>query len=365
MPLFVGTISGTSIDGIDLALVDIGSTISIEATHTAPIPSALRTRLRDLALARRDGVAEVGRADAELGDLIGQSIVEFLAAERVDAETITAIGSHGQTIRHHPDETRGFTVQIGDPSRIVEQTGITTVADFRRRDMAAAGEGAPLVPLFHQALLAHLEHDVVVLNIGGIANITGLWHSGRINGFDTGPGNALMDAWTLAERQAPFDVNGDWARSGTSNGSFLEILMADDFIHRVPPKSTGKEHYNLDFIRQHQDRWAGDIDAADVQATLLDFTALSIAAAIERWGPRNASVIVCGGGRLNTTLLEALDATIPGDVRPIEAHGYDGDAIEAAAFAWLAAQALAGKPGNAPDVTGANGERVLGAIYPA
>ncbi len=363
MPLYVGAISGTSVDGIDLALVDIDSTITVRAAKTAEIPSTLRTTLKNLAHRVDDDVMQVGLADAELGHQIGAAIADFLQEVGVDARSVTAIGSHGQTIRHHPEATYPFTVQIGDPSRIVERTGITTVADFRRRDIAAGGEGAPLVPPFHRALLGVPDEDTVVLNVGGIANITLLETTGGVTGFDTGPGNALLDAWVREERNEPFDKDGRWAATGSVDQALLNDLMNDEFISRDPPKSTGKEHYHLAFIEDHIERL--NIEPANVQATLLAFTAQSIAFAIEKWASPRAPVVVCGGGRRNAALMESLGRTVPGDVSTIEERGFDGDAIEAAAFAWLAARTLAGQPGNAAEVTGASGPRVLGAIYPA
>ena len=363
MSLYVGAISGTSVDGIDLALVDVDSTITIRAAKTAEIPSRLRATLKNLAHKIDDDVMQVGLADAELGSVIGAAIADFLRETGVDAQDVTAIGSHGQTIRHHPDAAHPFTVQIGDPSRIVECTGITTVADFRRRDIAAGGEGAPLVPLFHHALFGVPDEDTVVLNIGGIANITLLETTGGVTGFDTGPGNALLDAWVRKERNEAFDEDGRWAATGRVDEALLDNLMTDEFIRRHPPKSTGKEHYHLAFIEAHIEH--SSIAPADVQATLLAFTARSIAFAIEQWASPRARVVVCGGGRLNAALMESLGRALSGGVSTIEERGFDGDAIEAAAFAWLAARTLAGEPGSAAEVTGASGPRVLGAIYPA
>ena len=359
--LYIGAISGTSIDGLDIALVDATAQPPhiLEAT-TVPLPAALATALRELAAPGANEVDRMARADAALGEFIGDA-VRTLANGR----DIAAIGSHGQTIRHGPRATPTYTVQIGDPNRIAEVAGIDVVADFRRRDMAAGGEGAPLVPLFHEALFGAQDPDEprAVLNIGGIANVTVLGRGGPAKGFDTGPGNALLDAWTRAQRGLDFDDDGAWAAQGTVLPSLLDKLREDPFLKTPPPKSTGKETYNLNYVRE---RVAGDEDATAVQATLAEFTALSVAEAISTWAPAAATVIACGGGRLNGDLMRRLRRRLaPRALHLSDALGVDGDAIEAAAFAWLAHRFLAGLPGNAPAATGASGPRPLGALYPA
>lgn len=359
--LYIGAISGTSIDGLDIALVDATAQPPhiLEAT-TVPLPPALAGALRELAAPGANEVDRMARADAALGEFIGAS-VRALAKGR----DIAAIGSHGQTIRHGPRATPTYTVQIGDPNRIAEVAGIDVVADFRRRDMAAGGEGAPLVPLFHEALFGAQDQDEprAVLNIGGIANVTVLERGGPAKGFDTGPGNALLDAWTRAQRGLDFDDDGAWAAQGTVLPSLLDKLREDPFLKAPPPKSTGKEIYNLNHVRE---RLAGDEDATDVQATLAEFTALSTAEAIGAWAPAAAEVIACGGGRLNADLMRRLRRNLaPRRLRSSDELGVDGDAIEAAAFAWLAHRFLTGLPGNAPAATGASGPRPLGALYPA
>ncbi len=358
--LYVGTISGTSVDGLDIALVDLCDGIRFVAAATTPLPAALRTTLLDLGQPGGDGLDAVGAADRALGEFIARAVLEFLTTRGIDSQSIRAIGSHGQTVRHRPDTPHPFTCQIGDPNCIAEHTGITTVADFRRRDMAAGGQGAPLVPPFHAALFAVPDEARAVLNIGGISNFTLLDDTG-VRGFDCGPGNALLDSWCLAHQGKAFDADGRWAAGGTLLDDLLGQLLEDPFLHRHPPKSTGREHYNLAWLEPQLPREAS---LRDVQRTLLEFTAVSIDRARRAWAPTQQRVIVCGGGRLNPLLMDRLAALCDVPVAASEAHGVDGDAIEAAAFAWLARQRLTQAPGSAAAVTGAAGDRVLGAVYP-
>jgi anhydro-N-acetylmuramic acid kinase len=361
--LYVGTISGTSVDGLDLALLEIGTEIRFLHCQTIPLDGTLRDQLLALGQPGSNEIDRLGTTDQQLGRAIGEAINQFLGATGTDPKTVTAIGCHGQTVRHRPDGPAPFTLQIGDPNQITETTGITCVADFRRRDMAAGGQGAPLVPPFHAALFRVVEEDRVVLNIGGIANITVLPSdpSSRVTGFDTGPGNGLMDAWTNRCKSRPFDINGDWAAAGRCDDGLLNELLADPYLHREPPKSTGREHYNLDWLMPHN----GVVSAAevDVQATLLEFTALSISHAIQRWAPHSKRLLVCGGGRNNTTLMNRLTTLVPCPVEATDQYGVDGDGLEAGAFAWLAHQNLEGLAGNEPSVSGARGGRILGAVY--
>ena len=382
---YVGVMTGTSVDGLDVALIEINDSVSIEAAATIPLPKALAGELRALCAPGPNEVARVGAADAELGDFIGASVVECLRTWGVAAADVRAIGCHGQTIRHHPEAAPRFTVQIGDPNRIAEATGIDTVADFRRRDMAAGGEGAPLAPLFHAALFRHPTRHRVVVNIGGIANAT-LLPSGSesVVGFDTGPGNALLDAWIRHCRGEAYDADGAWAHSGTISTDLLAVLQRDPFVARRPPKSTGKETYHLGYVQnacreaqaQIGAESSGDqsIPPADVQATLAEFSAWSVAEGVRgasSFPPSTSAeahrgdIVLCGGGRRNTHLVERLAANLDGwRLLSTDDLGYDGDALEAAAFAWFAHRTLEGLPSNAPSVTGAVSERVLGAIYP-
>lgn len=366
---YIGVMSGTSVDGLDVALLEVGDDHApgLLAATTTPFPNALAATLRSLAVPGDDDVDGVGAADAALGTFIGETVRGCLARWSVGADDVCAIGSHGHTIRHRPDGVDGerFTTQIGDAHRIAEITGIDTVADFRRRDIAAGGEGAPLVPPFHDALFRHAQRHRFVVNIGGIANVTVLpAGSAPLLGFDTGPGNALLDAWVRHCRGEDCDRDGAWAAGGAPLAELLAELRGDPFLAREPPKSTGKETYHLDYIRRACRKRA--FAAQDVQATLAEFTAHTIAAAVRRWGPGAGDVVLCGGGRRNRDLVRRLAEHLAGyQVLRVDDLGFDGDALEAAAFAWLAHRTVNRLPGNAPSATGARGDRVLGAIYPS
>ncbi len=374
--LYAGAISGTSVDGLDTAVIRVrGEAVSLVARKTHPFPAPLRQQLIDLGQGEGDNLDAAGAADAALGDFIGQCINRLIEDNQLSRRDIRAIGSHGQTVRHRPGRAESdtpFTLQIGDPNRIAEQTGLTTVADFRRRDLAAGGEGAPLATAFHEAIFGLAGEYRVALNIGGISNITLLPGpsrqaddadaSSRLLGFDTGPGNALMDAWSQTHLGAAFDDGGAWASRGQVNDDLLQALLNDPYLSRMPPKSTGKERYNLPWLKQRLP--APPYRAEDVQRTLLEYTAVSIRDAIHQSAAPCERIIVCGGGRLNPVLLQRLQALCSASVETAEAHGWDGDAIEAAAFAWLAHCRLEHRAANSPGVTGARGARVLGAVYP-
>lgn len=362
--LYVGVISGTSVDGLDFALLDVGERVQLIASQTQHISPQLRQRLLALGQPGPTDLDQLGEADRELGAAIGEGVNRFLHTAGHPAAEVAAIGSHGQTVRHRPSGKQPFTLQIGDPNQIAEITGITCVADFRRRDMAAGGQGAPLVPPFHAALFRGNEENRVILNIGGISNITLLPADPKrpVSGFDTGPGNALLDSWIAAHQDVAFDQDGIWAAQGSIVEGLLSQFLADPYLHAQPPKSTGREHFNLAWLQSHGK--IADLDPADVQATLLEFTAVSVIEAITKWATPCDHLLVCGGGRLNITLMERLASLAGFPVGTTDEHGVDGDAIEAAAFAWLAQQTLGGKAGNEPFVTGAAGPRVLGAIYP-
>lgn len=365
--LYLGAISGTSVDGLDLALLEIAQGLRVVCARTVAMPGDLQRALLELGQDQGADLDRLGRTDAHLGAFIGEAALAFLSEQGHEPAQITAIGSHGQTVRHRPNLDHPFTLQIGDPNRIAELTGITTVADFRRRDMAAGGQGAPLVPPFHAALFRHAVENRAVLNLGGIGNFTLLPADPQsaVTGFDTGPGNALMDDWIYHSRQQPFDGSGEWAASGTVDEALLERLLSDPWLSAPPPKSTGREHFNLAWLHEQLEAHLadGERSAADVQATLCAFTAESVARALQAWGSSTDRVLVCGGGRHNRTLLAAIAERLRCPVDTTDDHGVDGDSIEAAAFAWLAHQTLNGQAGNEPAVTGARGPRVLGAIY--
>lgn len=366
--LYIGLMSGTSADGIDAALVWIhgqGDAASIRLLHalTHPWPAALRAQL--LAIGQGGEPASLdafGRLDAEVGACFAEAAQALLQASGTDPSRIAAIGSHGQTVRHRPYAQPAFTLQIGDPSRIAERTGIATVADFRRRDVAAGGHGAPLLPALHHALLHASDEDRAVLNLGGIANVTLLPATGPVRGFDTGPANALLDAWGELHTGQRYDAEGAFAASGNVDTDLLQRLLGDPWFAAPPPKSTGREHFHLDWLHA---RLRGTEPAADVQATLLQLTARTVAEALQATQPGTRRVLVCGGGVHNPVLLQALQSALPAArVESTAAHGLDPDHVEAMGFAWLARQTLLGLPGNLPAVTGAAGPRVLGAIYP-
>ena len=362
--LFVGLISGTSVDGIDAALVRFGARPELVFARTYPMPEALAQQVLHLSQSQATlSLDDVGELDTRLGQAFADAALSLLRDAGVAAAALRAIGSHGQTLRHRPSGPAPFTLQLGDANWIAERTGVDTVADFRRRDVAAGGQGAPLGPAFHAAELADPGEARAVLNIGGIANLTLLPCDGAVRGFDTGPGNGLMDAWCLRHANARYDAGGALAASGRVHEVLLQRLMAEPWLALPPPKSTGRDHFQPDWLDA---QLAGlDADVADVQATLCMFTASSIAQALLREQSDCARVLVCGGGVHNPVLLRDLAAKLPGVVvESTRAHGLDPDFVEAMAFAWLAREALAGRPGNLADVTGARGPRVLGAFYP-
>ena len=363
--LYLGLISGTSADGIDAALVDFADGHArLVFGRTYPWDPALRAQLVALgqqgASLSLDAIAEldvrVARAFAEAANLA-------LADSGTAATAVRAIGSHGQTLRHRPWGPYPFTLQLGDPSTLAERTSITVVADLRRRDIAAGGHGAPLLPGLHAALLRAPDEDRAVLNLGGIANLTLLPARGQVRGFDTGPANALMDAWCLRHLAEDFDRGGAFASRGQVDAALLERLLDDPWFTQPPPKSTGRDHFHLGWVEA---RLRGDEAPADVQATLNALTARTVANALMATQPDTRRVIACGGGVHNPRLMAALAAALPdARVESTAAHDLDPDHVEAMGFAWLARQTLLGLPGNLPSVTGAAGPRVLGGIYPA
>lgn len=367
-PLYLGLISGTSADGIDVALVQFEPQLKLLSARTVAYPAALRTRVLQLMTAESLAVDDFGSLDAEIGEAFAEAALGLLQAAALSPGQIRALGSHGQTVRHRPGRQHPFTLQIGDPNRIAERTGITTVADFRRRDVAAGGQGAPLVCALHAALFASAAEQRAILNLGGIANYTLLEHGRPIRGFDTGPANCLLDAWALHHLGQARDDNGAFAASGTVNQTLLTALLSDPYFSRPLPKSTGREHFHLAWLQAHLSALP-PMSAADVQSTLLELSAHSISAALAMHAPATCRVIACGGGVHNGALMARLAAALPAQLghpcslETSTSHGLDADFVEAAAFAWLARETLAGRPGNCVDVTGAAGPRVLGAVY--
>jgi len=365
--LYVGLISGTSVDAIDAVVARFSPDVELLAALAHPYPDALRQDL--LALAQGDGrttLEQLGCLDAQVAMAFAGAAIRVLAAAGVSHDRVAAIGSHGQTIRHRPGGDHAFTLQIGDPSRIAEATGCTVVADFRRRDIAAGGQGAPLMPAFHAAMVATRDRPRAVLNLGGIANLTLLPAdpSRPVRGFDTGPASCLLDAWAQRHLHQPYDREGTFAADGHCADTLLQKLLDDPYFARPAPKSTGREVFNLDWLDRHLA--AHPAAPADVQATLVELTARSVAEALRREAPGTAEVFACGGGVHNPVLMAALARHLaPAALASTAVLGIDPDYVEATGFAWLARETLAGRPGNLPSVTGARGPRVLGAIYPA
>lgn len=361
--LFIGLISGTSADGVDAVLVDFADRPRLLGALLAPYPARIRDRL--LALAAGAGLTcagELARLDVEVGELFAEAALALCRKTKVQPAQVTAIGSHGQTVQHGADQQPAWTLQIGDPSRIVERTGILTVADFRRRDLAAGGQGAPLVPAFHHAWLR--EHADVILNLGGIANLSLLADApDEVTGFDTGPANALLDAWAERCLNQPHDAGGRWADGAAPDPELLDEWLKHPYFAAPPPKSTGRETFTLAWALAA--RASRGRSAEVIQSTLCELSAASIAEALLRARPEAKTVLACGGGVHNLSLMRRLAARLPGVRLGTTAEaGLDPDWIEAMAFAWLAQRTLAGQPGNLPAVTGARGPRILGAIYP-
>jgi len=362
--VYAGVMSGTSLDGVDAVIADLapaggGACRLLGASHISFAPM-LRAELFALQSAGADELARAARAACALADAFAAGILAAVAESRIPADAVVAAGVHGQTVRHRPDE--GWTLQLNNPARVAERAGMTVVADFRSRDIAAGGQGAPLVPAFHAALFRDAEHRVVV-NLGGIANVTDLPPQGPVRGFDTGPAGALLDLWHARHRNAEFDRDGAWSRSGRIDEALLAALLAEPYFARVPPKSTGRDLFNAEWL----DAKLGGrtVAPADVQATLVALTARTVADAIRAHCAQATEILACGGGANNAALIEALARELaPRTVGTTAALGVAVEHVEALAFAWLAREALAHRPGNLPEVTGATGLRVLGAIYP-
>lgn len=361
--LYIGLMSGTSLDSIDAALIDFShQQCQLLETLEHPIPAALREQLIGLCQPGDNEIDRMGPADKALGQQFALAVQALLAKSGKSGTDITAIGSHGQTIRHRPDHESGFTLQIGDANLICHQTGIDTVADFRRRDMAAHGQGAPLAPAFHQAVFASPHHPRAIINIGGMANISYLDGQSDTLGFDTGPGNILMDSWVQKTHRQPFDQDGAWAASGKVAPDLLAQLLDHPYLAKPLPKSTGREEFSLMWLEQVLG--GRTIGAADVQATLLEFTAHTISTDLNRLPKAINEVFICGGGACNARLMQRLTELLhPRLVASTTSLGIPPQWVEAAAFAWLARQTLARKPGNIPSVTGADQAVILGAIY--
>lgn len=363
--LYVGLMSGTSLDAIDAALVSIDTdNIELLSSYQLPIPHALRQQILTISSEQKTTLSLLGLIDHKLAKLYATAVINLLEQAKVDASSITAIGNHGQTVCHQPTGDSPFTIQLGDANLIAAITGIDTIADFRRLDIALGGQGAPLAPAFHQFLFPQRDSTTVVLNIGGIANITVLDADGNVIGFDTGPGNILMDAWCEQHTEKSYDHNAQWAQQGQLNNTLLQRILADNYLSLAPPKSTGREHYNLQWLESHLPE---SCLPQDVQRTLCEFTALSTALQVQRYrsGPSN-ELLVCGGGAHNPLVMQQLQQHLPDWlVIPTTERGISVDYMEAMAFAWLARQRIHNEPCNLPAVTGAKQQTSLGVLYAA
>ncbi|HUR00021.1 MAG TPA: anhydro-N-acetylmuramic acid kinase [Gemmatimonadaceae bacterium] len=360
MSLYVGLMSGTSVDGADAALVDLSSaTPRTLAFATVPFSSELRQRILKLSEPGEDRLDLAGAVSLELADVYALAVRSVLAKGGIRPEQVTAIGCHGQTVRHRPE--RGFTIQVNDPARLAELSCIDVVADFRRRDMAAGGQGAPLVPAFHEAMFRHPSLSRAVVNIGGISNITWLPVSGPTLGFDCGPGNVLLDHWASIHLGVSYDENGEWAARGQTVPDLLHKLLDEPFLGLMPPKSTGRELFRLDWLQSR-------LDVAqrpdDVQSTLTDFTARAIVNAIERFCPGADEIYLAGGGARNGSLVSRISRMAGTTVALTDTLGVPTGHVESMAFAWLAKKCVDREPVDLTTVTGAKQPRILGAIYP-
>jgi len=365
MPRYIGLMSGTSLDGVDGALIETRPRLRLLAHAHLGFAPALRAELLALNAATDDELARGALAANALARVYAEVVARLLAASSLDASEVRAIGAHGQTVRHRPGagDGVGYTVQLNNPALLAEATGIDVVADFRSRDLAAGGQGAPLVPAFHRAVFAHPGETVAVLNLGGIANLS-LLGDERTTGFDCGPGNALLDDWCERHTGAAFDDGGRWAASGRVVAALIAALLAEPWLALPPPKSTGRDLFNPRWLELRLARHAAGARAEDVQATLAEFSARCIAEALMRHAAPARRLIVCGGGAFNRDLLARLAASLPDlAIETSDAHGLAPQQVEAAAFAWLAERCVEREPGNLPSVTGAAGPRVLGALY--
>ena len=361
--LYIGIMSGTSLDGFDICLVDIEQQCSLLANHYIAMPAQLKNDLLTLCSSGADEIHRAALAERQWAQLAAQGVTQLLAESNIPAAQIRAIGSHGQTIRHEPQQH--YTVQIGSPALLAELTGICVVSDFRQRDVAAGGQGAPLVPAFHEMLFKQQPMPCAILNIGGFSNVTLLSEQQQTHGFDCGPGNVLMDAWIQYKKNSPYDKDGAWAASGAVDQTLLQSMLQEPFLATQGPKSTGRELFNLPWLLAVLSKHKTIADQ-DVQATLCEFTAQTIADSIESAQENTQAVWVCGGGAHNKDLLNRLSRLLPlCTVASTDSIGIAADWMEAMAFAWLAHCCLDNIPSNRPAVTGAKGFRILGAIYPA
>ncbi len=361
---FIGLMSGTSLDSVDAVIVSFEPDFQLHDWHEHPLPDALRRSILTLNSSGDNEIEQLGVLDRELGLLFADAVNSLLSKAGINPSAIKAVGSHGQTIRHRPE--KGFSLQIGDPASIAEHTGITTLADFRRRDLAAGGQGAPLVPPFHEHLFRNSEQDRVLVNLGGMANITLLPANPQlaVTGYDTGPGNVLMDSWIQRHQGKAYDQHGEWAKSGTVITDLLEDLLSDPYFMQPPPKSTGRETFNMPWLDAAIKRLPQEPKADDIQATLLELTARSLTEAIQAHDLRQPALYLCGGGSHNQGLHKRLEQLMPySQITTTATLGLHPDWMEATAFAWFAMRTLNQQTSSRASVTGARGDRILGAIH--
>ncbi|MGR5196439.1 anhydro-N-acetylmuramic acid kinase [Vibrio rotiferianus] len=363
--LYIGVMSGTSMDGVDTVLVEIeDSHVRLLASDDYPMPAGLKQTLLSVCTGQNTNLKAIGELDHQLGHLFADAVLQLLDKSGYSADQIRAIGNHGQTVFHQPTGDLPFTTQLGDANIIAVKTGIDTVADFRRKDMALGGQGAPLVPAFHKNIFAMQDSTTVVLNIGGIANISVLHPQQAVIGYDTGPGNMLMDAWCELHTGQGFDKDALFALQGNIDTALLTQLLAEPYFAMSAPKSTGRELFNIDWLHQQLANY--DLSAQDVQRTLCEYSAVTIANEVEKFTyGQKPQLLVCGGGARNPLLMQRLTALLTQwQVATTNDKGVDGDYMEAMAFAWLAQRHIDGLPSNLPEVTGASRLASLGVLYP-
>ncbi len=362
---YIGVMSGTSLDGVDVVLAAIDDNmVAQQASYSHPVPLQIKQDILAICQGQPLTLSQFGRLDTRLGRLFADAVQGLMTQEKLHPRDVVAIGCHGQTVWHEPEGEAPHSLQIGDNNQIVARTGVTVVGDFRRRDMALGGQGAPLVPAFHHALLSHPAERRMVLNVGGIANLSFLFPGQPVRGFDTGPGNMLLDAWIWRQKGQPYDKDAQWACTGRVMLPLLQQMLSDPYFSALAPKSTGREYFNYGWLERHLAAFPG-LAGEDVQATLVELSAVTVSEQVLLGGGCDR-LLVCGGGARNPLLMARLAGLLPGtEVATTDDVGISGDDMEALAFAWLAARTISGLPGNLASVTGASRETVLGAIFPA
>ena len=360
---YIGLMSGTSMDAIDVALIEFDKKAILKFYRQHPLESSLKNQVR--LINEKSSLVDVVKLDSKLGYVFANAVNELLKETHTSPNEIIAIGSHGQTVLHAPTITNKTSIQISDPNIICAETGITVVADFRRMDMAFGGQGAPLASAFHEYQFKNNNKSTVILNIGGFANITLLpCDKNEIVGFDTGPGNTLLDCWIKRNKNKEYDKDGLWASSGKEDNELLQQLLKDDYFSSPIPKSTGREYFNLEWLKINLKKLNKELSAENIQATLLKLSGVTITNAIKKYAAGFSEVIVCGGGAYNLLLMKTIeDLLVDFKVTTTSDYGLSPDCIEAVAFGWLAKKRLENKPANIPSVTGANKNVILGGVY--